>query len=337
MLDNLIRFKYTLVQCAALLLFVVLLPACDKSVKPTQVDRPAFNSDSAYAYVEKQLAFGPRVPNSKAHMDCAVWLIQELCRHGAVVELQKGTMPDYSGRVQQVINIIGHFRPAATLNSQLSTIILCAHYDTRAWCDEEPIYEDRFYNVPGANDGASGVAVLLEVARQFAADSARLKQPVDIVFFDYEDQGTPRTYTGVQREDTWCLGSQMFAQQYLSAENNTAYHFGILLDMVGAPDAVFPRELYSTQYAQNYQELIWRIAHTLGYGRYFVDKASYPITDDHYYLNKAGIPCVDIIHYDSHNSSGFASWWHTRQDDIHNVDKTTLQAVGEVILATVQR
>ncbi len=312
-----------------LLLVAAGLMSCRKSVGTVQVERRAFSSDSAYAFIEQQLAFGPRVPLSKGHTDCAVWLVQQLRRYGASVELQKGSLPDYAGRVQPIINIIGHFS-ADSVSDNKGSIILCAHYDTRAWCDEESIYEDRLYNVPGANDGASGVAVLLEVARQIGLSNT-LKQPVDIVFFDYEDQGTPRIYTGVQRENTWCLGSQLFAMQY--PNRSERYMYGVLLDMVGAPNAVFPREMYSVQYAQNYVELIWRKAHALGYGRYFSDKVSFPITDDHYYLNLAGIPCVDIIHYDSHNAAGFAEWWHTRNDDIENVDRTTLQAVGEVVMS----
>lgn len=312
-------------------LAAVMCLSCNRSVKTTSIERPVFSGDSAYAFVERQLAFGPRVPNSKAHTDCAVWLVQQLRRYGADIELQKGSMPDYSGRMQPLINIIGHYYPDSIVSGQ-QAIMLCAHYDTRAWCDEEPLYEDRKYNVPGANDGASGVAVLLEVARQIGMNR-QLKQPVDIVFFDYEDQGTPRLYTGVQHEDTWCLGSQFFAKQYPNRQER--YRLGILLDMVGAPDAVFLREMFSVQYAENHVEQIWRKAHALGHGRYFVDKAAPPITDDHYYLNLAGIPCVDIIHYDSNNAAGFASWWHTRQDDIQNVDKATLQAVGEVVLAAI--
>lgn len=309
------------------LLVAAMCMSCGRQVKQASVERHAFSGDSAYAFVEQQLAFGPRVPNSKGHMDCAVWLVQQLQRYGAQVELQKGTLLNYANRPQPIINIIGHFAP----DSAAERIILFAHYDTRAWCDEEELYEDRAYNVPGANDGASGVAVLLEVARQLGQDSIR--KPVDIVFFDCEDQGTPHTYTGVQREDTWCLGSQLFAMQYPNRAER--YRFGILLDMVGAPNAVFPREMFSLQYAQNYVELIWRRAHALGYGRYFSDKMAYPITDDHYYLNLAGIPCVDIIHYDISNGTGFADWWHTRQDDIQNVDKNTLQAVGEVVLSVL--
>jgi len=107
----------------------------------------------------------------------------------------------------------------------------------------------------------------------------------------------------------------------------------VLLDMVGAPDASFPREYYSSQYASNYQEKIWKHARDLGHGRYFSDQYSYPIIDDHYYVNIAGIPCVDIIHYDLRQSTGFPEWWHTRRDDLRNIDKNTLQAVGEVVMS----
>ena len=309
------------------LLFFVGLVACTPESKV--IERPSFNSDSAYAYIEGQMAFGPRVPNSKAHNDCAVWLIQQLRAKGAKVELQRGQMPDYRGNMQQIYNIIAHFSTPEIASRP--RILLGAHYDTRPWCDEEADYADRYYNVPGANDGASGVGVLMEIGRQLGqriADST-LRTPVDIVLFDVEDMGTPRFYTGMEREDTWCLGSQLWAKS-----NTLPYRFGIVLDMVGAPDASFPRELYSTQYAQNYQQQIWRAAEKLGYGALFSQQQSYPITDDHYYVNYiAGIPCVDIIHYDISNGTGFASWWHTRNDDMSNISRSTLQAVGEVVMS----
>ena len=297
------------------------------------------------------MAFGPRVPNSAAHMQCAVWLIEQLRACGAEVELQKGFMPDYRGNNQQIYNIIGHFYTPEIASRP--RMLLGAHFDTRPWCDEEEEYNDRFYNVPGANDGASGVGVLLEVARQLGlqiADSA-LMTPVDIVFFDCEDMGMPRFYVGNEREDTWCLGSQLWATNYarliaeggLSAQRSSSetvlqakpvYQYGIILDMVGAPDATFPREMYSTQYAANYQQKIWRSAEQLGFGAKFSNQQSYPITDDHYYINYiAGIPCVDIIHYDIRNATGFASWWHTRKDNMDNISKQTLQAVGEVVMS----
>ena len=164
---------------------------------------------------------------------------------------------------------------------------------------------------------------------------------MDIIFFDCEDSGTPRFYTGMEREDTWCLGSQLWATNYAEKINNhqssiinQQYQYGIVLDMVGAPDASFPRELYSTQYAANYQQQIWKTAEKLGYGAMFTNQQSYPITDDHYYVNYiAGIPCVDIIHYDIRNATGFPHWWHTRNDNMDNISKSTLQAVGEVIMS----
>lgn len=315
-----------------------LLCSCGK--KNVEVVRPAFSSDSAYVYIEKQMSFGPRVPNSAAHMQCAVWLIEQLRAFGAEVELQKGEMPDYKGSNQQIYNIIGHFSTPSTATR--SRVLLGAHYDTRPWCDEEEEYSERFYNVPGANDGASGVGVLLEIARQLGrqiADST-FKTPVDIIFFDVEDSGSPRFYTGAEREDTWCLGSQLWATNYArtftEATQNTViqYRYGIVLDMVGAPDATFPREMYSTNYAANYQQQIWRAAQRLGYGALFSDQQSYPITDDHYYVNRiAGIPCVDVIHYDTRNATGFPWWWHTRQDNMDNISKATLQAVGEVVMS----
>jgi len=321
-----------------------LLSACGK--KQAVATRPSFSSDSAYAYIERQMAFGPRVPNSNAHMQCAVWLIEQLKAFGAEVELQKGFMPDYKGDNQQIYNIIGHFSPSLEGRDgeglSRPRILLGAHYDTRPWGDEEEDYSERFYNVPGANDGASGVGVLLEVARQLGlrvADST-LSTPVDIIFFDCEDMGTPRVYTGAEREDTWCLGSQLWATNYANniklsnSEASNGYQYGIILDMVGAPDAVFPLEMYSTQYASNYQHQIWRAAEQLGYGSMWVKQQSYPITDDHYYINYiAGIPCVDIIHYDIRNATGFPHWWHTRNDNMDNISKSTLQAVGEVVMS----
>ena len=319
--------KFILIGAGILCLFV----SCKKSAPV--IERPAFHSDSAYAYIEAQMAFGPRVPNSAAHTQCAVWLIEQLRTFGAEVELQKGFMPDYRENSQQIYNIIGHFNTPETVSR--ARLLLGAHYDTRPWSDEEEDYADRFYNVPGANDGASGVGVLLEVARQLGqqlADST-LRTPVDIIFFDCEDSGSPRTYTGAEREDTWCLGSQLWAMNY-AKKAETKYRFGIILDMVGAPDAVFPLEMYSTQYASNYQQQIWRSAEQLGYGSLFSKLQSYPITDDHYYINYiAGIPCVDVIHYDIRNATGFAWWWHTRHDDMSNISKSTLQAVGEVVMS----
>ena len=243
-------------------------------------------------------------------------------------------MVNYAGEQQSLRNIIAYFE-----GNTPNAILLCAHWDSRPWTDEEENYDDRFYPVIGANDGASGVGVILEIVRQLSIRKAKgeFVPTLQVVFFDCEDMGTPAHFTGSQRDHTWCLGSQYWAQYVNSQQSKIKIHYGILLDMVGDPSATFPREYFSTTYASGYVEQLWRTADKLGYGRYFVNQATYyPITDDHYYVNTiAGIPCLDIIDYKPHTSTGFAEWWHTRQDDMRNINKQTLQAVGETVITTI--
>ncbi len=316
--------------------------------KGATITAAPFSADSAYAYVKAQVDFSPRVPGTKAHHECAQWLQSELTRHGATVSIQQGYMPNYAGEQQPICNIIGQFNP-----ERKNRILLCAHWDSRPWADEEEDYDARRSPIPGANDGASGVGVLLEIARQLGIQQTT--KGIDIVFFDAEDMGTPDFYTGPEREHTWCLGSQLWAKEQKSQESGVrsqdasqssspqwggtrgAYQYGILLDMVGAPDAIFPKEYYSMHYAANYVEKVWRTAAELGYAHYFRHDQTYPITDDHYYVNTiAGIPCIDIIHYNPNTATGFASWWHTHADDMRNISPQTLAAVGTVILTAIQ-
>lgn len=318
-------------------LYIILIPlmmaACtSKRAATTEVEHPAFSADTAYRLIEHQVKYGPRVPGSKAHLACGLFLVNMLHNAGAEVEIQQGTLLNYAGEEQTISNIIGRFGDISASNR----ILLCAHYDSRPWSDEEADYDARYLPVPAANDGASGVGVLLEIARQISKDTAWSK-PVDIVFFDCEDMGTPSFYTGTQREDTWCLGSQLWARRMAQSGHNRDYQMGVLLDMVGAPDATFPKEYYSMQTSADYVEKLWRQAARLGYGRYFVSNAAYPIVDDHYYVSLlAGIPCLDIIHYDMTHETGFPAWWHTQADDMRNIDTATLQAVGEVVMSLIQ-
>ena len=293
-----------------------------------------FSADSAYTYIAQQLAFGARVPGTQAHEACGDWLLSELARHGAQVKNQHGTMTNYAGKPQTIRNIV------AILEGNTShAILLCAHWDCRPWSDEEELYEDRFEPVMGANDGASGVGVILEMVRQLSIRKSKGEfiPTVQVVFFDCEDMGTPAHFTGSQRDHTWCLGSQYWAQQLKIQNSKFKINYGVLLDMVGDPSATFPKEYFSMQYASGYVEQLWRTAQRLGYGRYFVQQATYyPITDDHYYVSTiAGIPCVDIIDYKTNTETGFAEWWHTQHDDIQNINKQTLQAVGETVLTTI--
>lgn len=321
--------------CLIICLCVLSFGCAKKPVKT--IERPSFCSDSAYTYIQRQVSMGPRVPGTRAHMECVLYLLHRLEMTGAHTEVQEGTMLTYDGSEQQIINIIAHFGD----ENANGRVLLGAHYDSRPWCDEEQDFDARFMAVPGANDGASGVGVLLEVARQLGMkrDSAGqyAGRPVDIVFFDCEDMGTPSFYTGQEREDTWCLGSQVWGQKMAADPAKTAhFQYGIVLDMVGAADAAFYKEYHSVQTASNFVEKIWYHAARLGYGAYFVQQQTWPVTDDHLYVQRlTGIPCVDIIHYNRQSDSGFPSWWHTRQDDMPIISTTTLQAVGETVLAAI--
>ncbi|MBQ3913988.1 MAG: M28 family peptidase [Paludibacteraceae bacterium] len=313
-------------------LFLSLLSCSRAGSSDKSIQAADFSADSAYRYIREQVDFGPRVPGTPAHEQCARYLRDKLTEFGATVRVEQGQLPNYAGEPQQIYNIIGSYAPEAK-----QRILLCAHWDSRPWCDQEENYDDRMQPVLGANDGASGVGVLLELARQFSIFHFPFSIGIDLVFFDAEDMGTPSFYTGKEREDTWCLGSQLWARQRKKDGTSKAYEFGILLDMVGSPDAVFPKEYYSLQYASPYVEKVWRMASQLGYGRYFRDTRSYPLTDDHYYVcTLAGIPCLDIIHYDAHNGTGFAHYWHTTHDDMQNISKTTLDAVGRTLMTLIQ-
>lgn len=315
-----------------------LLFGCTTKHQSTRESSVVFVADSAYSYIQAQVDLGARVPGTDAHQQCRDWIMRQLQQWGVSVYEQQGEMVDYQGKMQPVRNIVAHIEGTA---QSMPAVMLCAHWDSRPWCDEEDEYDNRFLPVPGANDGASGVGVLMEIARQLQIlrnDKSVLFPSIDIVLFDCEDMGTPTHYTGKQREHTWCLGSQWWAKCYAQTpiDKRVRYQYGILLDMVGDPSATFPKEYYSMHYAPSYTERIWRIASSLGYGRYFIAQNAYPIVDDHYYVNTiAGIPCVDIIDYKVNTETGFPDWWHTQRDDMRNINKQTLQAVGETVINVI--
>lgn len=290
---------------------------------------PDFNSDSAYHFVDRQVAFGPRVPNTEAHKACGDYLISQLERFGAKVTEQKVDLKAFDGTVLHARNIIGAFNPDKT-----NRILLFAHWDTRPFSDQDPDEKKHHDPVLGANDGASGVGVLLEVARTIQAKSPELG--VDIIFFDAEDYGPPYFAKNVTEGEWWCLGSQYWAKN----PHIPGYkaRFGILLDMVGDPEATFPKEALSRQFARGIVEKVWDTARDLGYGRYFIDKNAGGITDDHVPVNEhRGIPSIDIIHLDSNSDTGFGWYWHTSKDDMNNISKETLKAVGQTVLEVVYK
>jgi hypothetical protein len=310
--------------------FIVVLASCgggteqaSPETKPAEklvkVALPAFNSDSAYVYTEKQVAFGPRVPNTPAHVKCGDYLIAELKRHGAEVIVQEGAATAYTGESLKFRNIVGRVNPELKRR-----IMISCHWDTRPFSDqdaEKP--KERF---DGAVDGAASAGIMLELARVLKANPAAVG--VDLVFFDAEDYGSPNT------ANSYCLGSQYFAAKPPIKENLPVY--GINLDMVAAAGAQFHREGYSMEYASGTVMRVWSIADELGYSQSFVQQNSNPITDDHFYVNSIlGIPTIDIIQHDPNSQTGFGTYWHTQNDNMKAVDKATLQMIGRVMLGVV--
>ena len=212
--------------------------------------------------------------------------------------------------------------------------MLCAHWDTRPFADRDTFNINK--PIVGANDGASGVGVLLEIARVVEKDSIEIG--LEIIFFDVEDYGAPNynsSFSDLQTSnDTWCLGSQYWS--YNISKDYQKPEFGILLDMVGAKDAVFPKEEISRQYAGYHLNKLWKLGKYLGYGNYFKKKIAPPLTDDHTYINQiAQIPTMDIIHYDisqSTNRFDFGHFHHTHKDNLEIIDPQTLKAVGQTVL-----
>ena len=302
--------------------------ATSKRPKSKKIEIPPlkFNEDSAYYFIEKQVSFGPRVPNTSGHKKCAEWLFSYLNRHADKTIIQKGEVLAYNGEVLKMKNIIASFNPNAK-----KRIFLCAHWDTRPMADQDTERKDE--PIAGANDGGSGVGILLEVVRQIKRDS--LKIGVDIILFDTEDYGAPRNSPQANKQDTWCLGSQYWSKRPHIAGYNAKY--GILLDMVGAKDARFAMEKNSMIYASSVMKRMWQLGHQLGHGSFFSYDKVPPIVDDHLYINKlANLPCIDVVHYATYSNSGFGSFWHTHDDNMEIIDKGVLKAVGETVMAMIK-
>ena len=296
-------------------------PQQPRDAKPV----PKFDRDSAYAFVERQVAFGPRVVNSAAHAQTREWLVGKLESFGAEVRRQDFEAKAYDGTELSATNIIARYAPDLP-----DRILLLAHWDTRPFADSA-LEDDPNAVVNGADDGASGVGVLLEVARQLGQNTPDIG--VDIVLVDAEDYGKAN---GGDR-DSWALGSQYYARNLREPRPR----FGILLDMVGARDATFPVEGYSERYAPEIVRKVWRLANSMGYGEYYLNQRAAPITDDHFFINSiAKIPTIDIIHLPQNEqarSGQFPDHWHTGDDNMDVIDKRTLRAVGQVVLAAVFR
>lgn len=297
----------------------------DNNDNTITVEVPDFNADSAYQYVKAQVDFGPRVPNTKAHVACGNYLADKLAEFGAKVTNQYVDLTMYDGTVLKARNIIGSYKPDAK-----KRVALFAHWDSRPWADKDKDESKHHTPILGANDGASGVGVLLEIARQMQKQEPVIG--IDIILFDAEDCGAPDFYEGEHEETYWCLGSQYWSRIPHVPGYNA--RFGILLDMVGGKGATFYREAYSMKYAKSIVDKVWRKAKETGYASFFINEDGGGVTDDHYFVNQiARIPTIDIIPMDE--DYGFGAFWHTVDDTMDVIDKSTLKAVGQTVTGVI--
>lgn len=299
-------------------------PETESNVK---INLPEFNSDSAYNFVEKQVLFGPRVPNTTAHEKCAEYLAKKLGQFSDTVIVQNAKLKAWNGTLLNSFNIIGSFNV-----NQKNRVLLFAHWDSRPYADQEEDAELMKKPIDGASDGASGVGVLLEIARVLSENNPNIG--VDIIFFDAEDYGKPSYIEDESIQNDWCLGTQYWCKNP-HVKNYTA-KYGILLDMVGAKNAIFALEGTSMYFASDVMIKTWDIANDLGYSDYFKYIETGNLTDDHLYVNQmANIPSIDIIQYDPNSNRYFAAYWHTHNDKMDIIDKNTLKAVGQTVIGVL--
>ncbi len=291
-------------------LVYILMIFCNVSAAFAQ-----FDGQNAFRYLERQVAFGPRNPGGKGHADCLNFLQKELKKFADEVRLQPFVYQDmYRKKRLELSNVIARFKPRAQ-----PRIFLAAHWDTRPTADN-----DRLANqntpIPGANDGASGVAVLLEIARQLKQKPPSIG--VDLILFDGEDYGREGHL------DEYFLGSRHFAKQAAGY----APRYGILLDMVGDANLTLPREPNSVAALPQVVDKVWQMAHSMGYFE-FEDRQGYPVSDDHVILLQNGIPCIDIIDFEYPDERN--RYWHTLQDTPDKCSPYSLQVVGDVMLQLI--
>lgn len=322
-----------------MLVFALVAVACGGGKKPVVVEpyeaqAPAFSEDSAYAYIAAQCQFGPRTMNSAAHDSCGNWIARKFAEFGMTVTNQYADAALFDGTPIHMRNIIASFRPEADIR-----IIISGHWDSRPWADNDDDEANHGKPIDGANDGASSVGVMLEMARQIflstQADTlATDVQPlspgigIDFICWDAEDSGQ----SGGTNGHTWCLGSQHWAGNR-HREGYTA-RYGINLDMVGSARTVFYKEGESMRAAPTIVDRIWNIGQRLGYSNYFKNEACGSMIDDHLFVNQGGIPCIDIIGADA-EGDGFPATWHTIDDNLSHIHKPTLKAVGQTVLEAI--
>jgi hypothetical protein len=287
------------------------LPACQRSARGGAAER--FDGERAFGYVERQMAFGPRVPNSPGHRATGDWLLTELRARADTVVVQEFTHTTRGGARLALRNFFARFRPAAT-----ERVLFLAHWDTRPHADRSADSTHHTQPVPGANDGASGVAVLLGLAD--ALKAAPPAQGVDLLFVDGEDWGDFGDTTET------LIGARHFAAQVPPGYQPL---YAVLFDMVGDRDLQIYQEGNSVAFAPEVVTLVWRKAEELGYGAIFRPTVGHTLVDDHVALQGVGLRAIDVIDFDY-------PYWHTLDDTIDKVSAASLDVVGEVAMALVR-
>jgi glutaminyl-peptide cyclotransferase len=297
----------------------VLLPPPVKEVKYPEVNA-RFNENNAYALTEKLLTFGQRHFDTKGHEAVRQWLVSELKTRGATVTEQAFKAKTPTGKETNCTNIFASYNP-----EKQNRILFGVHWDSRHIADRDTNVKNQTQPILGADDSGTGIGILLELANLIQQDSSKFG--VDIVFFDAEDWGKSGDN---EKEDLWCQGSKYWATHLPSPNYKPQY--AILLDMVGARNARFPKEAFSMKYASNTVEKVWKTARQLGYMDLFVDEmSSNEVIDDHKAVNQlAKIPMIDIINYPADRFLG--EHHHTAMDNgMSHIDKNTMRAVGQTI------
>ncbi len=295
---------------------------CTKSVaKPEaavaqRFEVPEFSADSAYANIAGQIAFGPRIGGSDAHAECAIWLERELLRHGAdTVIIQCAELDDFG----EMVNLHARFNPQASRR-----IMLLAHWDSRPWADADADPANHSKPLDGANDGASGVGVLLELARLMGDSIPAVG--VDLLFVDAEDAGCEGD------DSSWARGAQYWVE---NMPQGVMPEYAVLLDMVGGRNAIFPKEMISDANCRALTTKVWSLARAIGLESRFPNRVGGAVNDDHVPLLKAGIPAIDIIETAHPQTGSFNPTWHTLQDNLENIDRKTLGDVGRLITTLI--
>lgn len=301
---------------------------CEKKVEKPEIRKvefslmeqeiPLFNEDLAYNYIIKQISFGPRNPNSDGHKKAKDFFIEELKKFADTVYAQNFTYPGYDGERLYLSNIIASFNPQSK-----HRILLCAHWDTRPRSEKDENPNNHNKPILGANDGASGVAILLAIAQMLK--DKKVDYGIDIVLFDGEDYGKEGDLMN------YSLGAKYFIQNKPSYINP---HFAILLDMVGDKEAQFKKEPNSIQFAPDIVDLVWNLANKLNL-KTFSNEISNPIYDDHIPLGEMGIKIINIIDADligADSPNIRRNYWHTQNDTIENISKETLKEVGQLLI-----